>query len=165
MTSKPEPLSGDPAAQQQQAHQKLEEAAAAAAVLARAVTEQLVREGRESLARTPSLQELQEQLVASVIMVQGQLDQLKKEQLLEEEREHRDSDPVQELAELMHMHMEQPGENMARAAFRREDTVPAIEPSGSMIYTVQKGANTVPDLSFLRNAFTALTARFGTRGR
>ena len=66
-------------------------------MLARAVTEQLVREGRESLARTPSLLELQEQLVASVIMVQGQLDQLKKEQLLEEQREHGASDPLQKL--------------------------------------------------------------------
>ena len=81
---------------------------------------------------------------------------------MEEQREHRASDPVQELAELMSK--EQPDENMARAAIRREDMVSAIKPSGSMIYTVQKGANTVPDLNFLRNTFTVLTSRFGTRG-
>ena len=46
---------------------------------------------------------------------------------------------------------------------QREHLAPAMPmPSGAMIYTVQKGANTVPNLlPFL----ASLTGRFGTRGR
>jgi hypothetical protein len=47
------------------------------------------------------------------------------------------------------------------AALKESFNTPVTKPSGSMIYTVQSGANTVPDLSFLRTTFTTL---FGKRG-
>ena len=122
------------------------------------VLEERLDEHRDQSLKVLGLPETEQ--IASILRVLRE--QLKNKRLLRDQlRERLASDPLQELAELV----SKAHEDMAPAAFRREDMAPAIvaAPSGSMIYMVQKGANTVPDLSFLRNAFTALTARFGTR--
>jgi hypothetical protein len=72
-------------------------------------------------------------------------------------------DPLQQLSAMQQAQMQQARQQLERQRKPQGDDVVVTTLPGSLIYSVQKGANTVPDFSALSAAFGTLFGRFASK--